>query len=399
MNETDALLEEWRKTRACDLADKIEALTPEPAKLLIDLWKGKSQDEGKAAFQRLKSEPDDPRMTVMFVRCFHAARWPGSGAKGLWTDILGRLVTLRDARAIAPLRSALEDMPHFMGVGHTRWMILETRKAVDALEKDCRESGVSIPTVVSPYFVREAPVGARASKLAESVWANPEDDETKLVVADALMEQGDPWGEFITLGFKIADGSATEQMKERHATLLHKHAALFGGPIAHIATKDHWRFEKGFLVAFAADRSQVPRRRWEDASSTPYWSTVREVTVKSEAPMWWLTEIMKNPALANLRLLVAAHGGLRFERAERGGRWHVTRVRKETTSYLASYGVLPALTAMLKGLRPEERASVVFDEAMDDETRASFENVRASIDRPPAPKATKKKKKASAAST
>ncbi len=396
MNDTDALLEEWRKTRACDLADKIQTLAPEPAKLLVDLWKGKSQDEGKAAFVRLKDEPDDPRMTVMFVRCFHAARWPGSGAKALWTDILARLVTLRDARAIAPLRSALEDMPHFMGVAHTRWMILETRKAVDALEKACTASGVSIPAEVSPFFVREAPVGARASKLAESVWAKPEDDETKLVVADALMEQGDPWGEFITLGFKIGDGTATEQMKERHASLLHKNAPLFGGPIAHIATKDLWRFEKGFLVAFAADRSQVPRRRWEEAASTPYWSTVREVTLHSEAPMWWLTEIMKNPATAGLRLLVAAHGGLRFER-ERGGPWHVTRVQKETTGYFASYGILPALTAMLKGLRPEDRASVIFDEAMDQETRESFENARSSIDRPPAK--ARKKKKTSAAST
>jgi uncharacterized protein (TIGR02996 family) len=361
MTDLDRMIVEWRTTRSPEVADAIQRATAKPPEVLATLWRAKTTEQGDRALAALDPLPDDPRMTLMFVKCLFAARWPGSGAAPLWTRIMDRLVALRDVRAIGPLRDAAEQPPHFLGIKHTRWIQQRLRETADALVTACEGRTLTVPSQWFVEFSTSAPKGT-----VGAVWANPDDDATRLVVADALHEEGDPWGEFITIGFKLAAGNGSAELKERAATLLRKHAQAFGGPIAFITRKGTWRFEKGFLVSVVANRSLVQRRRWDEAATAPHWATVRELTIATrKVPRGWVEAVLRNPATAGLRSFKTQGANLTAERAVRGGPWTLTRMS-------SGLETVPWLEAFLRGLSAEERERVGIADTVDDEARATI---------------------------
>jgi uncharacterized protein (TIGR02996 family) len=360
--ELNELLQTWRATRAPDVADELERRQGPELEELKALWRARTTGQGWAAFAPVEAL-DDPRLTVVLVRCLHAARWPGYGARDLWTRVLAKLVALRDVRAVVPLRDAAKSPPPFAGVANTRELQALFQQAADALERACPGPA---PAAASPFFARSSK-GAGAEGAVELVWARPDDDTVKQVVADALVEKGEPWGEFISLGLRLA-GKPKDRaaLQKRVDSLLTKHAQVFGGPISFIATRDHWRFEKGFLVEVCADRSQVPRRRWDDAATAKHWATVRELTLDaSKAPKWWLAAVLQNPASANLQSVGVST--VEATRPGRGEPWTLKRIG----SNLDAVGWL---TALIRGLDAKERDRLKLGARVGPEGRRDLEH-------------------------
>jgi hypothetical protein len=138
--------------------------------------------------------------------------------------------------------------------------------------------------------------------IIQRVFDAPDDEDLRRVVADELLELGDPWGEFIQLGFLIAEKTATPDQKKLAETLEKKHAATFGGALVKIAKVDGREFEKGFLRRLHPNATMVARHAWEAAAKSPYWATVKRLEVDcTDTPRWWIPELMKNPALRHLR--------------------------------------------------------------------------------------------------
>jgi uncharacterized protein (TIGR02996 family) len=366
--ELEELVKQWRATRAPELADEIERKAPKLEALEV-LWRARTTSQGEAALAAVETL-EDPRLTVVLVKCLHAARWPGFGARDLWTRVLARLVALRDARAVFALREAATQPPPFSGIANTRELQALFQQTADALERACQGK---LPATPSEFFVRSSK-GAAAQSSVELVWAKPDDDAVKRVVADALMEKGEPWGEFIALGLELAGKPKNKAALQKRAdALLNKHAQVFGGPIAFIATRDHWVFEKGFLVELWADRSLVPRRRWDDAAHAKHWATVRALHLSSsKAPKWWLGAVLKNPASANLRSISVASVELR--RARAGEPWTVERVGSDI-------GALGWLTAFLRGLDVKERARLKVGDKVGPSGRAELERARVAAEK------------------
>jgi hypothetical protein len=122
------------------------------------------------------------------------------------------------------------------------------------------------------------------------------------VVADELLEHGEPWGEFIQLGFLIDEGEATTEQRRAADALLKKNALTFAGPLSKISKTDSRTLVKGFLQRVLTNATMVPRSDWEAAATTPYWSTVTRLEIDmTTTPKWWTPALMKNPALRNLR--------------------------------------------------------------------------------------------------
>lgn len=362
--ELNDLLNTWRATRASDVADEIERRNEPELEVLKTLWRARTTEQGEQAFAAV-AQLDDPRLTVVLVKCLHAARWPGYGARSLWTEVLAKLVSLRDARAVQALRDAAQSPPPFAGIANTKDLQVLFQQTADALERACQGK---VPTKPSEFFVRSSK-GAAAQSSVDLVWSKPEDDAVKHVVADALMEKGEPWGEFIALGLKLAGKPKDKAALQKRAdTLLNKHAQVFGGPISFIATRDHWLFEKGFLVELWADRSQVPRRRWDDAAGAKHWATVRTLRLNSsKAPKWWLGAVLKNPASANLRFISVAT--VEASRVRPGEPWTIERVGSDI-------GAVGWLTAFLRGLDPKERARLKLGPKVGPNGRADFEKAQ-----------------------
>lgn len=252
-----------------------------------------------AQVKRMKSVrdiEDDPRLTAAILGWLHEARWPGSGTMTGWQAMFERLIALRDPRAIAPLREMTKDLPPFLGEKHRARIAGEMTRVADALERKAKAS------TEAPIRLKKRGAAADTMTIVQRVFDAPDDDDRRRVVADELLEHGEPWGEFIQLHFLVADGRATKAQRLAAEALAKKNVATFVGPIAKVSKADSRTLEKGFLQRVLVNAAMVPRSAWEAAAKSPYWATVTRLEIDVVAtPKWWLPALMKNPALRNLR--------------------------------------------------------------------------------------------------
>ncbi|HZI13844.1 MAG TPA: TIGR02996 domain-containing protein, partial [Myxococcus sp.] len=117
---------------------------------------------------------------------------------------------------------------------------------------------------------REAHDASRAGtreQLLARVYADPEDLTARMVLADHLLEGGDPLGELITLQcMPRADEARIE-------VLLSEHRLRWEAPLGAYVERECARFERGFPV------SVKMRRGWGERlpEPLPCWATVREI--------------------------------------------------------------------------------------------------------------------------
>ncbi len=108
-----------------------------------------------------------------------------------------------------------------------------------------------------------------ARPLFEAVYAHPDDDGAKQVLADVLQEQGDPRGDLIALQMSPRRSRKTELKLER---LFERHRLDFLGPLAAVVSSRGQVWEKGFLVEC---RATLDGRLVDE----PSWATVRTLEV------------------------------------------------------------------------------------------------------------------------
>ncbi len=85
----------------------------------------------------------------------------------------------------------------------------------------------------------------QAADFFRAVYANPADDGAKQVLADVLMEAGDPRGELIALQMLRRRSRKAELKLER---LFERHRDQFLGPLARVVSPRGQVWENGFLV-------------------------------------------------------------------------------------------------------------------------------------------------------
>lgn len=123
-----------------------------------------------------------------------------------------------------------------------------------------------------------------AADFFRAVYANPDDDGAKQVLADLLIEAGDPRGEFIALQMAPRRTRKAELKLER---LLERHRERFLGPLAAVvSSRSGQRWEKGFLVGCRAtlDGRFVDERSWSTVRSIALLNTDGEVPLELLGP-------------------------------------------------------------------------------------------------------------------
>lgn len=103
--------------------------------------------------------------------------------------------------------------------------------------------------------------------LYDSVYERPGDDRRRLVLADALLEVGDPRGELIMLQFQTNALS-----RKRAKKLIERYRAHFLGPLRDVVMHGSDEWHKGFLVGCVAQPTT-------SSAGCPAWSTVRRLGV------------------------------------------------------------------------------------------------------------------------
>lgn len=130
-----------------------------------------------------------------------------------------------------------------------------------------------------------------AKTLFEAAWADPASDAPRMVLADYLLEQGDPMGEMIALQLERSRTGAP--ISERELELMVVHGRRMLGPAG--IWIQRWVFERGFLVAATPIKESISR----EAAAHPLWSTVERIQLTQG--VWH--NVLDNPHLRSLRTL------------------------------------------------------------------------------------------------
>jgi len=333
----DQLLSAWRNVRCAELALLCEQLSERATKdrlfvaktqtervatwtkmfhersalglgLLLRDLKDEMSDEAQPRFifprlEAIASVKDDPRTLAVIV---HLVPMLGWGAwKKSFTASARALENGGDPRAYA----ALEQLAHKKGRAlEPEWTervaaklkkqkIAETPPpmpvAIRSLVAEIADQIFKIPEgeaidVSPPAKPKD---GAGPAALLEKVRANPDDDELRLILADAMDTAGDPHGELIVLQIRRKNGESDRKTIARERALLAKHMRDWLGAIAPAVKMKTAVFERGFL-----EKCTAVARRQVDAKvyfQHPEWATVRSIFFEGHS--------MITPSMRSLR--------------------------------------------------------------------------------------------------
>jgi uncharacterized protein (TIGR02996 family) len=229
----------------------------------------------------LAAHRDDPRVASALLRLVHDVPWTSNGARPVWTKTFELLVRIADQRLLDVAKS-LPAAWKFRE-NQREWMQRQLDLAVEAVSA-ARAKKPLVPLtaaeakVVSALEAALVPAtkprasGTTREQLLAEVYANPDDDAPRLVLADWLLEREDPQGEFISLQFKP---DATKAEKAREAALLKQHGAAWLGALASVTLKGV-EFRRGFPAKAVARFKN--RREAEQFGDAPEWATIDDLS-------------------------------------------------------------------------------------------------------------------------
>ncbi|MCP3140392.1 TIGR02996 domain-containing protein [Pyxidicoccus xibeiensis] len=292
------LLDAWRESRSERVAVLVEKLSTrltdglvplpcEPSSVAMELQRpldlprmfGALQETADRGLARelgeqlgaLRKWPADPRL---FTPLRALARSRIAHDLQVLDALCDLFLSLRDPRALPVLRELLAGLPPRMRDRAERlgaivvWAESPEAPSLEVL-LDAKERALC-DVLEADLDARDA-ARSRSSavrgELLARVYASPEDDSARLVLADHLLEQGDPLGEFIMLQY------SPQPDELRLAALLRAHRVPWQAPLGPLVDPAHTRFERGFPVEVRLSL----RNRRSLPPPGPAWSTVQDL--------------------------------------------------------------------------------------------------------------------------
>lgn len=257
----------------------------------------------------LEDLPPDPRVATQLNAYLAAPPFTAQSSRDFWNSLFEQLAgTHADPRTIDTLTPLLPKYDEIFGgtkMGDsTAAKITKLLKALNT--RFAKASFVSVPDAISALVPRQAPKNAAPKAgsdeaLLAAVYADPDSDAPRLVLADALMEQNDPRGEFITLQFRRAAGQTLSPAEVKtEKSLIDKHQKQWLGPLYDMVYKDDNVFERGFLTEC---RLRLLGGKLRLAMNHPAWNTVREIHLSIGGTLEHGANLLVQPAMRNLKVL------------------------------------------------------------------------------------------------
>jgi uncharacterized protein (TIGR02996 family) len=309
----------WGKTRAPSLAalvDRLAARAPGAAPEIVtyDFAASKLSDAEDVVAVSARLKPD-PRVAAKLTAMLLAPPFTSLGSRGLWTPLLEALGDRHaDPRTIDALAPVAGEYTRVFGATKMgEQMQRGVRKLLDELRKrfvDVTHDDEATALLKTMPADPPKPAGkpTNGDDLLAAIYANPDDDQSRLVYADWLLERGDPRGEFIALQVRRHRGEAvSEEDEKREAQLVKKHMKDWLGPIYGVTRKDNNVFARGFLEECVFQ----PRNPASAlAADQPGWATVRDLEVSNGGTNDSGESVLARPAMRHMRILRHCDGPL-----------------------------------------------------------------------------------------
>ncbi len=280
----EVLLELWERERLKPVAKAVTRLsarldvpsleTPENQEQAYRLWTARAKAlrpvDGGPLLAALNAASLHPRLLEHFIRgrLAQLARFPTDPRiDSALHQLEGRISNLGWYTDYLKARRR----HHREGDAGTKALERELAAPLDAL------LGLVLSAKLKPIPLPDAaqPGVETPAQLVAAVLADPLNAQLRQVVADRLLEQGDPRGEFIALQVQRAQGTQTAEGFQRELFLRRKHGKEWLGALAPHVVQSDVRFEAGFPVAVRTTANRVYKAR--EAAALEEWATVREV--------------------------------------------------------------------------------------------------------------------------
>lgn len=223
------------------------------------------------ALELYRRRPPDPRLTRLVVSMFEKYR----NTYGL----LDELEQLDDAR----------EYPRILDLASRRYHNEDDARLTALAAAIAARQPPAAPDLATIAEIDAALTYQPRTDALAAIYANPEDTDARLVWADALLQQGDPRGEFIALQCR-SPGS------ERERALLKMHGVAWLGSLAG-SLVDGAHFRRGFPA-----RGRFSIHRLREVPTDPAWQTFEDLDVG----FTWGEALV--PFLASLRALHTVRG-------------------------------------------------------------------------------------------
>lgn len=252
----------------------------------------------------LAAQSPDPRVTASLAKLAATPPFCSPGTMRFWAGVHRLLQTHRDPRTRATLEHALPPRPTGLTRKPTpaqqllllRYATIEQLRAQPPVKRS-RADATTCRTLCAEICTRLASVPPPVrERLFAEVFAHPHDDERRRVLADYLLERGDPRGEFIALQVM---GELGPHQRRRERELLREHGRAWLGPLATVLRRDSVVFERGFPTH---GRFNSACRNVMHVVGDPHWATIEDL----RAP----PEIITHPVMRSLRHAICSNEAL-----------------------------------------------------------------------------------------
>ncbi len=245
---------------------------------------------------------DDPRLATRLIGVLEAPPWRANLYKPFVSTVIELFTRTGDVRG----REAMADLaPRYKAIIETSvgdWTSTQLARAAQAM---ATVSPTALPAsdeqrlgdleaqlhVTAP---RQKPKTQSDRELLELIHSAPDDDRPRLVFADALMERGDPRGEFIQLQLQRAAGHGTREALRRERALAADKKRLTSWALP-LANGGAFNFGRGFVERVELKPATAKKVLGERA-----WATVREVRGLNGLSNKLTLAFLESPALANV---------------------------------------------------------------------------------------------------
>jgi uncharacterized protein (TIGR02996 family) len=212
--------------------------------------------------------PDDPRMTTVFGYWLQNPPWVGRSSQTVWGRVQKVLMRTADPRA-----AALGELPadRLFGGATGDWLAEKLAR----LASRTFPIPSTFPGELDAWTARltahrqaeRARQDARetAERLWQAVFDAPDDLSQRAILADALADLGDAYGEFVQLQL----GPSSRTTDRRIRALLKAHGTTWAGPLDRVLLKGGRVWNQGFLTG-----GRLRVRAMEDAEragADPRW--------------------------------------------------------------------------------------------------------------------------------
>lgn len=224
----------------------------------------------------------DPRVVDAM---FALVRDPPDGFRGLraqpfWNrvcQIIGKNVQPYQRGALAALADHVENHGD-RSTALPEYLVPRLRQVLEAAPRE--DTAMVDDAATTALLAALAPRGAERRRvlhvddLYAAVYENPDDDDVRMVLADALNERGDPHGELIAIQMKRKGGHRlTKELRTRERQLLTAYGRKWLGRIEPAVAKTGLKYERGFPSAVVLTWPGES----DPGSSLPEWSTLRSI--------------------------------------------------------------------------------------------------------------------------